>query len=150
MPSGNLVNISQLYDKNIFARKATNIRSLPSVELGKILRTVKAGDRIGMVQSHVNGYKNSYSEKDGAIWLQLYPVKGENSGKPAYTKLFPDMLDWASLEEQGAMTVEQQKEAEEEKNKSNFDKIMDNVKGAGKWILLGWVTIKVLDNKKSR
>lgn len=147
---GNLVNLSQLFDKNIFARKATNIRNLPSTDLGKILYTVAVGDRIGTVQSYVNGYKKSYSEKDGTVWLQLYPVRGLNSGNPTYVKLFPDMLDWGALQEQGVMTVEEQKEAEEEKNKSNFDKAIDEIKKAGKWILFGYVGLKIMESQSGK
>ena len=143
-----LVNISQLYDKDIFARKRTNLRNAPSMDLGKIIRVVDAGSKIGRVQTYVNGYTTAYSQKDGSIWLSLYPIPGENNNKPVYVKFFSDMLDWKTLQEQGAMTVEEQKAAEEEKNKSTFDKISDFVATNGKWLLLAWVAKSAVENKK--
>jgi hypothetical protein len=84
------------------------------------------------------------------VWIQLAEKYSNPSGFGAWVKYMPDIFDWQSLKQQGTQTVEEVKAAEEEANKSGFDKVMDFVKGAGKWILIGWVAVNVLNSKQKK
>lgn len=136
-----VVSISQLLDKDLFASagEPINIRSNPSAK-GTILAKIKAGDRIGKVSTWVEG-KDATGNKDGSIWLQLYEKYGNPSGFGGWVKYMPDAFDWKMLKQQGAMTQEEEIKEKQDKNKT----LMDDIKEAGKWILLAWVAGKALE-----
>lgn len=146
-----VVSISQLIDKDLFSSPGKNINIRSSTNPGStLLTTIKGGNRIGKVDTYAEG-RDAKGNKDGSIWLQLKEKYSNPSGYGAWVKYMPDIFDWKALKEQGAQTIEEVKAEQDEKDKGGFDKVLDSLKEGGKWFLIGYFGLKLLEsNKKKR
>lgn len=150
---GKLYPVDELMDKELWAAQKWNVRDTPNKDLGKILLTIKPGEKIGNIYSWVKG-KDKTGKLDGTMWWQLVgqdfgqgrwttegPLKGQL--KPVYVLHNKNAFSLSKLTNQGVKSTEEvikeEKEKADEENKDWTDKLMDGIKQAAPWIALIYI-----------
>lgn len=118
---------TEVMDKTLIANVSVNVRDFPGTR-GKIIRTVKPGQTVGVVYSYDD--KNS----PGEIWWQLYTPDGKNN---LFVQHAPGRFNLSALRDQGAKTDAEKEEAKAEADKPWYEKlgagINDDIKLLLKW-----------------
>ena len=119
----NTYNANDVIGKTLIANIPVNVYAEASNI--NLLYTVRPGNTVGVVYSWVN--------KNGVIWWQLEP--GNKFVSHAIGK-----FNLQVLEDQGLLTTEEKQEAEEDKNKTWFQKFLE---GTSKKVLTGAALLAV-------
>jgi len=119
----NTYNSNDVIGKTLIANIPVNVYAEASNI--NLLYTVRPGNTVGVVYSWVN--------KNGVIWWQLEP--GNKFVSHAIGK-----FNLQVLEDQGLLTTEEKQEAEEDKNKTWFQKFLE---GTSKKVLTGAALLAV-------
>ena len=128
--------IDKLIGLTIKAKNSTPFYSLPTYDpLSKKLGTVKTGDIVGVVDSWVGG------DAGRTLNLQFKRLNGSDY----YVPMLPGQIDHNFNKAQGLTTTQQDKAAEEDKDKSFADKFTDYLKKSGKIVLYGGLALVALN-----
>ena len=162
------IKVSELIDKYIYANKGVNVNIRDSASLqSKVLAVAKGGSRIGKVYTWIQ-VKNR-GEDDG-VWLQIYesygkkPMINVETGKPiqgtegAYVKFTKNILDYATLRDQGLKSEEEKekekKEKEEYEDLTWYEKIFrntgENIKKALPYVAIVYIAAQAVKGKASQ
>jgi hypothetical protein len=103
-----------------------------------LIKTVNAGELLGILDTWVNGKYDTGDfnyifpiHKSDPTSLFLVVKPSSTSSKKFYVELKKSTLNIPSLTEQGALTVEEEIEKEEEEDKSWMDKLSENLSDLG-------------------
>lgn len=123
----------QIIGKSLVAREPVRIYRTPSDQAAAVY-TVAAGNAVGTVVS----YLMPTATRNNFFW-----VFQDSSGREYYTIHQPGRYDIKSLQEQGALTLEQQQQELAEKNKTLQARIFDSIKmiallGAGAYVVANY------------
>ena len=121
--NGQVIDVTQIVDRELFAVKDVNLRAYPQDNgyPGKLIRTIKPGNRIGLVDSYlVRGSDVWYAIADKMVTLGpgLPPVLHCN-----YCLHRENLYSLQALKEQGALTEKDKRAEEKKQNTSIFDSI---------------------------
>lgn len=124
----------QIIGKNLVAREPVRIYRSASDQAAAVY-TVPTGGSVGTVTS----YLMPSATRNNFFW-----VFQDSSGREYYTIHQPGRYDITSLQQQGALTLQQQQEELQEKTKTLQAKIFDTVKmlalyGAGAYIIASYL-----------
>lgn len=120
----------QIIDKTLIAKKPIKLVRYASDD-APVIYTVQPGQTVGIVYSYLLPGENRSS---------LYWSFNDADGRAYYAKHGVGLFDVKALKDSGALTVQEQTEAEEEKQLTTGDKIFRLVKnlafiGAGAYLL---------------
>lgn len=123
----------QIVGKSLVARERVNIYRSTS-DTASPVYTVAAGNSVGTVVSYLLPTGNR---------MNFFWVFRDSSGREYYTIHQPGRYDIKTLQEQGALTLEQQQQELAEKNKTLQAKIFDSIKmiailGAGAYVVANY------------
>jgi hypothetical protein len=104
----------QIIGKALIGKEPVKLVRIPE-DGSPAVYTVPTGSPIGVVISYVS---------PGSGRTNLYWQFQDNTGRPYFAEHRPGRYNIEALSNQGALTLEQQQKAEEEKNLSTTDKII--------------------------
>ena len=129
-------SIDKLIGLTMKAKNPTPYYNVPLYMPNPIkLGTVKPGDIIGVVNSWTGG------TADKPLHLEFKRLNGSTY----YVPMLPGQLDNNFNKAQGLTTTQQDKAAEEDKDKSFVDKFADYLKKSGKIVLYGGLALVALN-----
>jgi hypothetical protein len=128
--------IDKLIGLTIKAKNPTAYYDLPTYyNTAKKLGTVKSGDLVGVLYSWVGG------TADRPLHLQFR----RGDGTFYYVPMLPGQIDNDFNRAQGLTTTQEDKEKDEDKNKSFTDKLLDYFRKSGKIVLYGGLALVALN-----
>lgn len=104
---------TDIIGKTLQARTAVDIKRLPE-DAAPVVYSVKAGDSVGVVESYINPKPG---RNIGLYW------QFSDGNRSYYAEHRVGRFNVQNLQTQGAVSLEDQQKAEEEKNLSLFDRI---------------------------
>jgi len=127
-----IVSVDQVIGKDLWAKKKVNAMNRPS-DFAGVMKEIGAGEKVGRVYSWVWGKDSNGNNTDEIFWMI-----DKDTNKPyfTYVKHNPSAFSWKDLKQQGALTVEEEIEEEEEKDMSFTDKIWRDIKKTAKPVLI--------------
>ena len=120
----------QIIGKSLIAKIPVKIYRIPT-DGSPAVFTADVGENVGIVTSYL---------LPGSSRSALYWEFKDPNNRPYYAKHETGKFDIRSLQEQGALTLQQQQEQLQEKNRNLSDKIISGIKmialiGAGAYVL---------------
>ena len=142
-----LYNANDIVDKTLIALKRLPVYTdVPrSGSIPKAAGYTTPNQPIGVVYSYINA---DPIQNRGTLWWMFWP--GQNyGGNYFYIPHNVGDFDVSSLKQQGVLTLEEQRELEEQKNKEWYEKIVDRIIPVGVAVILGGAVIKGLLSRKN-
>lgn len=143
---GDVYSADQILNKTLYAKKAIPIyNGVPSktntpVKIG----TIPVGSPVGMVYSYIDA---DAANNRANLWWVFFP--STTTGAYYYAEHHVGDYDTDSLSQQGALTTEEQKAAEEEANKTWYEKIADKIIPVVLIVGIGGAVVKGVLSRKS-
>ena len=129
-------SIDKLIGLTMKAKNPTDYYNVPTYMPNPIkLGTVKTGDIIGVVNSWTGG------TADKPLHLEFKRLNGTTY----YVPMKKGQLDNDFNRAQGLTTTQEDKAAEEDKDKSFLDQLLDTLKKSGKYVLIGGAALIALN-----
>lgn len=134
-----IYDVSQVVDKTLTALKELPVYDgYPSTGYTpKQIGVVRGGYPAGIVYSWINA---DPAQNRGTIWWMFYPAT--EYGNYYFIPHNKGWFDIAALREQGVITVEEEQEQEETKNREWYEKVLDRVLPVAAVALLGAAAIR--------
>ena len=109
----------QIIGRTLYAKSSVDLKRLPQDSAPTVF-TVDPGKMVGVVDTYVGPNANT----GGSLWWAFK----DNSGRYYYAKHNTGKFSTSALQDQGALTVQQQAQAQADKDKTTTDKITDVIK----------------------
>ena len=124
---------SEIIGKNLFAKKAVELRRLPDLN-SPVIYTVDPGQNVGVVYSYINAKNNN----------PLFWQFKDNAGRFYYSEHEPGLYSEKVIRDQGGQTTKEVEDSKKDKEKDIFDKINGTVKTVGLFFIGGYLITKVI------
>jgi hypothetical protein len=138
-----LIDLDQFAGKTLYAKKNVPIITDP-FGAKKEIAIAQAGNPIGVIFSYI---RKGPSEP---LYFMFYTPAPQN--KAYYVEYKDGLFNLELLKEQGLQTVDEQRKAKEEEDKSTSDKLLDILKKVFKYGGIGigaYLIFKAVYNKKA-
>lgn len=139
---GDVYSVDQIIDKTLIAATDVAVYEQP-IDSARKIATVKKGQPVGIVSTY---FLPKPAEGRTTVYWGFWPV--DNYSKPYYAPHIAGLYDTSALKQQGVLTVEEEIEREEEKNKEWYEKILDKIIPVGIVAILGAAVIRGLLSRK--
>lgn len=142
-----LYNAGDIIDKTLIALKRLPVYSdVPRRGSNPpIVGYTTAGKPIGVVYSFIEA---DPTQNRAALWWMFWPGS-TYGGKYFYIPHNAGDFDVDALKQQGVLTLEEQREKEEEENKEWYEKIVDRIIPIGVGVILATAVIRGVLSRKS-
>lgn len=137
-------SVDQVLEKTLTAKKDLPVYNGYPPGIVKRIGTVKAGNPAGIVFSYIAADPTKGRDQ---LWWMFYPAS--SAGSYYYMPHDADAFDLDALRQQGVISVEEQQQQEQDKNKEWYEKVLDKVLPVVVTIGLGAAVIKGLLSRKS-
>jgi len=133
-------NAADLIGKTLIAKKTTNILRLPKSNAPSVYKA-QAGETIGVVYS----YLLPNNERNNIFWMFE-----DSNGKTYYVEHSAGKFDVKSLEDQGALSLEDKKDKEDAANETISNKIFRYVKNGFLLAASAYVLKAIIDTQQKK